>query len=49
MPCGESKTETFHTFEQIVKLQNGVDKGNIIQYIASASLLSSVGGIDLYA
>lgn len=32
MPCRESKTETFHTFGKMSKLQNGLDKGNMTQY-----------------
>lgn len=49
MPCRESKTETFHTFGKMSKLQNGLDKGNITQYIVSASILLNAFEIDLYA
>ncbi len=31
MPCGESKTETFHTFGKMSKLQNGLDKPSFIE------------------
>lgn len=49
MPCGESKAEAFHTFGKMSKLQNGLDKGNIIQYIVSASILLNAFEIDFYA
>lgn len=49
MPCGESKTEIFHTFGKKSKLQNGLDKGNRTQYIVCASLLSNTFRIDFYA
>lgn len=49
MPCGESKAETFHTFGKMSKLQNGLDKGNITQYIVSASILLNAYEIDFYA
>ena len=49
MPCRESKTETFHTFGKMSKLQNGLDKGNITQYIVPASILLNAFEIDLYA
>ncbi len=49
MPCGESKTETFHTFGKMSKLQNGLDKGNITQYIVSESILLNAFEIDFYA
>ncbi len=49
MPCGESKTETFRTFGKMSKLQNGLDKGNITQYIVSTSRLLNAIEIDFYA